>query len=61
MEFSKKTSIGVRRSLFSVLIKGTLILVIIGTGIILLSKINFPSPNKEIQKIIKNEQLKIVK
>ena len=29
--------------------------------IIMLSKIDFPSPNKKIEKIIPNEKLKIVK
>ena len=57
MEFSKNTSIGKSKSL---LIKVTFILVIIGV-ITMLSKIDFPSPNKEIEKIISNEKLKIVK
>ena len=57
MEFSKNTSIGKGKGL---LIKVTFILVIIG-GIAMLSKIDFPSPNKEIEKIISNEKLKIVK
>ena len=30
-------------------------------GVVLLGKIDFPSPNKEIEKIIPNEKLKIVK
>ena len=57
MEFSKNTSVGKSTGL---LIKVTFILVIIG-GIVMLSKIDFPSPNKEIEKIIPNEKLKIVK
>jgi len=57
MEFSKNTSIGKSKGL---LIKVTFILVIIGV-ITMLSKIDFPSPNKEIEKIISNEKLKIVK
>ena len=57
MEFSKNTSIGKSKGL---LIKVTFILLIIG-GIAMLSKIDFPSPNKEIEKIISNEKLKIVK
>ena len=44
-----------------ILIKVILIIgVIIGT-ITLLNKIDFPSPNKEIEKIIPNEKIKIVK
>ena len=38
-----------------------LVLIIIIGAVIFLSKIDFPSPNKEIEKIIPNEKLKIVK
>ena len=39
-----------------------LIIFIIFTGIIfLLNKVNFPTPNKTIEKIIPNENFKIVK
>ncbi len=58
MQFSKITS---RRSNKSLLIKVFLILVIVISTIILLSKIEFPSPNKDIEKIIPNEKLKIIK
>ena len=58
MEFSKNTSTGTRKSF---LIKTTLVLIVIIGAVILLGKIDFPSPNKEIIKIIPNEKLKIVK
>tara|TARA_B100000795_G_C22355837_1_gene270519 strand:- start:299 stop:475 length:177 start_codon:yes stop_codon:yes gene_type:complete len=58
MEFSKNTSTGGGKSL---LFKATLVLVIIISAVILLGKIEFPSPNKEIEKKILNEKLKIVK
>jgi hypothetical protein len=58
MQFSKKTSTGTSKGF---LIKTTLILIIIISSVVLLSKIDFPSPNKEIEKIIPNEKLKIVK
>jgi|TARA_B100001059_G_scaffold232977_1_gene271905 hypothetical protein len=58
MQFSKNTSSGISKSL---LIKLVLIIVFIISVIILLGKIDFPSPNKEIEKIIPNEKLKIVK
>tara|TARA_B110000967_G_scaffold151298_1_gene155358 strand:+ start:34 stop:210 length:177 start_codon:yes stop_codon:yes gene_type:complete len=45
----------------SFLIKAVLIIVIITSAIIMLNKIDFPSPNKEIEKIIPNAKLKIVK
>ena len=58
MQLSKNTSTGTRKSL---LIKMTLVLIIIIGVVILLGKIEFPSPNKEVEKIIPNEKLKIVK
>jgi hypothetical protein len=58
MQFSKNTSIGASKNF---LIKLTLVLITIIGATILLGKIDFPSPNKEIKKIIPNEKLKIVK
>ena len=58
MQFSKNTSTGTSKGF---LIKTTFVLIIIIGAVILLSKIDFPSPNKEIEKIIPNEKLKIVK
>ncbi len=58
MEFSKNTS---SRSNKGLLIKVFLILIIIISAITFLSKIEFPSPNKDIEKIIPNEKFKIVK
>jgi hypothetical protein len=58
MEFSKNTSRGNSKSS---LIKIVLVLIIFIGTIILLEKIEFPSPNKDIEKIISNEKLKIVK
>jgi len=58
MEFSKNTSNGSSKSL---LMKIALVLIIFIGAIVLLGKIEFPSPNKYIEKIIPNEKLKIVK
>ena len=58
MQFSKNTSTGAGKGL---LIKTALVLIIIIGAVIFLGKIDFPSPNKEIEKIIPNEKLKIVK
>ena len=58
MQFSKNTSNGTSKSF---LIKAILVLGIIIGAVILLGKIDFPSPNKEIEKIILNEKLKTVK
>ena len=45
----------------SLLIKIALVLIIFIGATVLLGKIEFPSPNKDIEKIIPNEKLKIVK
>ena len=58
MQFSKNAS---NRSGKSLLIKVALVLIIFIVAIVLLGKIEFPSPNKDIEKIIPNEKLKIVK
>ena len=58
MQFSKNTSTGISKS---IIIKITLVLIVIIGVVILLNKIDFPSPNKEIEKIIPNEKLKIIK
>ena len=58
MQFSKNTSSGSSKSL---LIKILLVIIIFIGVTVLLGKIEFPSPNKDIEKIIPNEKLKIVK
>jgi hypothetical protein len=58
MQFSKNTSTSTSKKF---LIKITLVLIVIISAVILLGKIDFPSPNKKIEKIISNEKLKIVK
>ena len=58
MQFSKKTSSDSGKSL---LVKIALVLIIFIGATVLLDKIEFPSPNKDIEKIIPNEKLKIVK
>tara|TARA_B100000767_G_C19281800_1_gene335779 strand:+ start:104 stop:280 length:177 start_codon:yes stop_codon:yes gene_type:complete len=58
MQLSKNTS---SRSNKGLLIKVFLILTITIGSVILLGKIEFPSPNKDIIKIIPNEKLKIIK
>ena len=59
MQFIKKTSL--RASLTGILIKFALVLVIILLAVFLLNKIDFPAPKKEIEKIISNENFKVVK
>ena len=59
MQFIKKTSL--IASLTGILIKFVLVLVIILSAVFLLNKIDFPAPKKEIEKIISNENFKVVK
>ena len=61
MQLQKKTSIGKLNGVVKILIKVCLVLLLVFISIILVDKIDFPSPNKKIEKIIPNEDLKIVK
>ena len=59
MQFTKKTSSS--RSILNLAIKISLFLIIISVGVFLLNKVEFPAPKKAIEKIIPNENFKIVK
>tara|TARA_B100000287_G_C20222705_1_gene618798 strand:- start:407 stop:586 length:180 start_codon:yes stop_codon:yes gene_type:complete len=59
MQFVKKTSS--RKSIFGIMIKLSLVFLVVLAVIFLLNQIDFPTPNKEIEKIINNENFKIVK
>ncbi len=59
MQFIKKTSS--RKSILGLIVKLFLVLIVITGIIILLNKIDFPAPQKEIEKVIPNENFKIVK
>ena len=61
MQFYKKTSIGSSINPLKVTIKVVVILTIIFGILVVVSKINFPSPNQLIEKKIPQENLKIVK
>ena len=59
MQFIKKTSSS--RSILGIVTKLALVSVVIFLVIFLLNKIDFPAPKKEMEKIISNENFKIVK
>jgi len=61
MQFYKKTSIGSSINPLKIIVKVVVILAIIFGILLLVSKINFPSPNQLIEKKIPQENLKIVK
>tara|TARA_X000000368_G_scaffold362402_1_gene307074 strand:+ start:1453 stop:1635 length:183 start_codon:yes stop_codon:yes gene_type:complete len=60
MQFQRNSSIA-RNGMKKVIIKVFLIFLILFISVILVDKIDFPSPNKKIEKIIPDENLKIVK
>jgi len=59
MQFIKKTSL--RTNILGLTVKLLLALVVILGIVFLLNKIDFPAPKKDIEKIIPNENFKIVK
>ena len=59
MQFIRKTSSS--RTILGLVIKLALVFIVILGVIFLLNKIDFPSPKKEIEKIISNENFKVIK
>ena len=59
MQFIKKTSS--RTNIIGLIVKFILAIAIILGIVFLLNKIDFPAPIKEIEKIIPNENFKIIK
>ena len=60
MEINKNTSSG-KTNIIGLIIKLIIGLVVILGIVFLINKIDFPAPKKEIEKIILNENFKIVK
>ena len=59
MQFTRNTSSG-KKAILLILKLGLVVVLFFG-AVFLLSKIDFPAPKKEIEKIIPNENFKIVK
>ena len=59
MQFTRNTRSG--KDAISLIIKLGLVSVLFLVTIFLLSKVDFPAPKKEIEKIIPNENFKIIK
>ena len=59
MQFIKKTSS--RTNILGLMVKLALVLLVVLAIVFLLNKIDFPAPKKEIEKIIPNENFKIIK
>jgi hypothetical protein len=60
MQFNKNTSSG-QINIIGLVIKSVVGLVIILGLVFFVNKVDFPAPKKEIEKIIPNENFKIVK
>ena len=60
MQFNKNTSSG-ETNVISLIIKSIIGLSVILGLIFFINKVDFPAPKKEIEKIIPNENFKIVK
>jgi len=60
MQFNKNTSSG-KFNIIRAVVKSILGLTVILGIVFFLNKIDFPAPKKEIEKIISNENFKIVK
>ena len=61
MHFYKKTSIGKSNNYIKLVIKLILIFLVFIALLIMLDQINFPAPNKKIEKLIPNETFKVIK
>ena len=61
MQFTKKTSSGKLTAITKFLTKIFLVVFVIFLLTILISKIDFPAPNKKIEKVIPNENFKTIK
>ena len=61
MEFQRKNNNSIIGKMRGPIVKITFILIILVGFIYALGSIDFPAPNKKIEKIISNENFKIVK
>ena len=61
MYFYKKTSIGKSNNYIKLLIKIILVFILFFVILMMLDQINFPAPNKKIEKLIPNENFKVIK
>jgi hypothetical protein len=60
MQFNKNTSSS-RTNIIAIFIKSIIGLVVVSGLVFFINKVDFPAPKKEIEKIVPNENFKIVK
>ena len=61
MQFERNTRAGSLNVLTKLAIKFILLIVVVLIAIVLIDRIDFPSPNKKYEKVVPNENFKIVK
>ena len=61
MQFQRKTSIGKNNTTVKLLVKIVVLFFILLFLVVFVDKINFPYPHKKIEKIVPNENFKVVK
>ena len=61
MQFYKKTRSGALSGLGKLLIKIIIVGLVFFIAVVLIDRVDFPSPNKKIEKIVPNENLRIIK
>ena len=61
MQFQRNTSASKFNAPLKIIIKVALVFLLFFIVVVLFDKIDFPSPNKKIEKIISNENFKIIK
>ena len=61
MKFQRYTTVNKSNSLIKIIVKVVLVFLFFIIAVVLFDKIDFPAPNKAIEKIIPNENLKIIK
>ncbi len=61
MQFQRKTRASTFSSIGKFLIKLSLIFLFIIIAVVLIDKIDFPKPKKNIEKLLSNETFKVIK
>tara|TARA_B100001540_G_C15605457_1_gene550532 strand:+ start:383 stop:568 length:186 start_codon:yes stop_codon:yes gene_type:complete len=61
MQFQRKTRVSTFSSIGKFLIKLSLIFLFIIIAVVLIDKIDFPKPKKNIEKLLSNETFKVIK
>ena len=61
MQFQRKSNTGNLSVIGKLLIKILIVILVLFIGVILVDRIDFPSPNKKIEKVLPNENFKTIK